>query len=63
MKIKICKDYEMMEMIRKHDNYINNHTQSRITTPNSYHKWDEMDVDFEKLKELISQGHAIMINC
>ena len=63
MKIKISRNYGVMETIRESDNYINNHTPSRITTPNSYHQWEDMDVTFDELRELINQGHGIMINC
>ena len=61
MKIKISKDYDIWETVRK-DDYENGRWSS-ITKPSEYHTWETIDVTEEKLLELIKQGHAIMINC
>jgi len=63
MKIKICKDYGVMEEVRKSDEYAELHYPERTTRPSFYHRWEEMDVDIDQLHELIYKGYAIMINC
>lgn len=63
MKIKICKDYGVMEEVRKSDEYAELHYPGRITMPSFYHRWEEMDVDIDQLHELIYKGYAIIINC
>lgn len=61
MNVKVSKDYGMWETIRK-DDYTNNRLSS-ITKPCEYHKWEDSDVTFDELKEMIEKGYAIMINC
>lgn len=61
MKVKISKDYNMWETLRK-DDYENGRWSS-ITKPSEYHQWENADVTFDELKELIEKGTAIMINC
>lgn len=63
MKIKICKDYGIMEEIRKSDNYTNYRTPGTVTMPSFYHMWEEMEVDIDQLNEMINKGYAIIINC
>ena len=63
MRIKVCKDYGVMETIRKSDEYAELHHPGRTTMPSFYHTWEEMDVDIDQLTEMINKGYAIMINC
>ena len=63
MRIKVCKDYGIMETIRKSDEYAELHHPGRTTMPSFYHIWEEMEVAEEELLELVKQGHGIMINC
>jgi len=63
MRIKVCKDYAVMETIRKSDEYDELHYYRSITMPSFYHIWEEMDIDMDQLNEMINKGYAIMINC
>lgn len=62
MKVKISYDYGMWEQILKYDRSRKSHGEE-FTEASQYHHWEEKEVDFDQLKELISQGHAILINC
>lgn len=62
MKVKISKDYDMWESMLKSDLRRLNDYKS-VTTPCEYHHWEDADVTFDELKELIEKGIAIMINC
>ena len=63
MRINVCKDYGVMETIRKSDKYAELHYPGRTTMPSFYHIWEEMDIDIDQLKEMINKGYAIIINC
>lgn len=62
MKVKFSKDYNIWESMLESD-LRRLHEHRSVTIPCEYHKWEDADVTFDELKEMINKGYAILINC